>query len=85
MASKSSNNPDETSGSHSPITCPICGKSFEKHVVEGHVNKCLFLNTSEKNKSKRSSSHLSTVSPNEKRIKVENKALISCKPKTVSK
>lgn len=71
----------ESSCSNSPVPCPICGKSFEKHVVEEHVNKCLFLNTSENNKLKRSSSLLSNISP--KRIKVENKA-IPHQPEVVS-
>lgn len=70
MASKNS---EEACKSSSTVSCPVCGKAFEKKIVEEHVNKCLFLNTSENTNSKRSSSYLNSVSPCEKRIKVENK------------
>ncbi|KOB70248.1 Werner helicase interacting protein [Operophtera brumata] len=81
MASKKS---DEASSSTSTVSCPICGKSFEKNVVEEHVNKCLFLNSSDNINSKRSSFHLNSVSPNEKRVKVENKAIPRNAPKAES-
>lgn len=55
------------------VACPVCDKMFDQNVIEDHVNKCLFLKTTEKSTNiKRSSSHLNTVSPNEKRIKMEN-------------
>lgn len=79
MSSNNSNTP-------STVLCPVCDKSFEKHLVEDHVNKCLFLNSSVKTSSsasKRCSSHLLGVSPKEKRLKVESTAKVAS-IKTVS-
>lgn len=62
------------------ISCPICNKVFEKNVVEEHVNKCLFLNSSEENNIKhnkielntfkRSNSHLNNNCSHEKRARI---------------
>lgn len=44
---------DETMGdvqkSDSNAECPICGKSFVQNVIEVHVNRCIFLNSSTQN------------------------------------
>ncbi|KAF9804106.1 hypothetical protein SFRURICE_020534 [Spodoptera frugiperda] len=71
---------DKDNKEESAVPCPICNKMFEKPVIEEHVNKCLFLNSSEgstlkPNKveqvnSKRNSSHLNNSSFQEKRPRI---------------
>lgn len=73
-------NVDDKNDSPDSIPCPICNKFYVKNIIEEHVNKCLFLNTSEQNSpkqgrseinsSKRSSSHLNNVSSQEKRTRI---------------
>lgn len=81
MSTKSVN--DDTNSATNSIPCPICNKIFDKCVVEDHVNKCLFLNTSEHkmkpnrieiNKSKRSNAHLNYTTSIEKRTKIDTNA-----------
>lgn len=79
MASRKMIGSSSGSESSGTVSCPICDKSFEKNVIEDHANKCLFLNTSEKSSSKRNSSHFNTISPNEKRVKMNNKDQIENK------
>lgn len=58
------------------ITCPVCNREFQYNVIEEHVNKCLFLTQNEKigdkSTSKRSSSHLGSGIPDDKRRKFSN-------------
>lgn len=71
---------DKDNQEENAVPCPICNKMFEKPVIEEHVNKCLFLNSSEgstlkPNKveqvnSKRNSSHLNNSSFQEKRPRI---------------
>ncbi|XP_059060390.1 ATPase WRNIP1-like isoform X2 [Achroia grisella] len=54
------------------ISCPVCNKEFRKAIIEEHVNKCLFLNTPERNVNcKRNSLHLKEISSHEKKIKLD--------------
>lgn len=53
------------------VSCPVCDRSFEVNAIEGHVNKCLFLNVaSAPNCSKRNLSEISKSSK-EKRVKID--------------
>lgn len=55
------------------VSCPVCSKVFDKSLIEEHVNRCLFLNTSEENNlkqnPKRSNSHLQ-LPTQEKRARI---------------
>ncbi|KAM3964813.1 ATPase WRNIP1 [Aphomia sociella] len=72
----------ESESNTASITCPVCNKEFKKEVIEEHVNKCLFLNTPEhstSNNYKRNSTHLKTISPGEKKIKLESTSIPNSK------
>ncbi|XP_075992533.1 ATPase WRNIP1-like [Anticarsia gemmatalis] len=88
MATKSEGGKSNTS---EPIPCPVCNKNFDKNSIEEHVNKCLFLNTSEENKNrteissgKRSSSHLNNSASHEKRSRMSTSPSASHTMKTQS-
>lgn len=36
---------DSPGSSATAIECPVCSKSFSSSAIEGHVNRCIFLNT----------------------------------------
>ncbi|XP_022820354.1 ATPase WRNIP1-like isoform X1 [Spodoptera litura] len=71
---------DKDNQEESTVSCPICNKMYEKAVIEEHVNKCLFLNSSEETKlkqnkvdqlnSKRNNSHLNNSYFQEKRPRI---------------
>ncbi|XP_026487927.2 ATPase WRNIP1-like [Vanessa tameamea] len=58
------------------ISCPVCNRLFEKHSIENHVNKCIFLNSLSENNTKRDGSHLEENSQ-VKKVKVFGSLLSS--------
>ncbi|KAL4712998.1 hypothetical protein ACJJTC_012068 [Scirpophaga incertulas] len=57
------------------ISCPVCNRTFNKRVIEEHVNKCLFLKTPEQNCNKRHMEAQESSLHSFKRTKVESPVL----------